>query len=121
MFSDQEEVSNTTMEAINTLRASLSASLDDESHLSPKVLQLVAHLSTYKDEPKFQAILFVEQRSHAVVLVDVLRRTDAISKWTKIESLVGHSRAIWRDDDSKAEKLPFGMAKAKVKAFPPSY
>ncbi|BGP05277.1 Dicer-like protein 1 [Rhodotorula toruloides] len=72
--------------------AILSSTSDE---LSPKVKALVASLEPYSRDPNAHIIVFVEQRHHASVLVELIKRIDSLRGWTRPAALVGHGREGW--------------------------
>ncbi|BGP37196.1 Dicer-like protein 1 [Rhodotorula kratochvilovae] len=82
----------------------------ETSALSHKVLALVNVLEEFRDEPTFHAILFVEQRHHALLLADLLKRVASLQGFVRPAALVGHGGRVWRAQEGGAVEKEVGMA-----------
>ncbi|GAA6047894.1 hypothetical protein JCM3770_006412 [Rhodotorula araucariae] len=90
------------------------------SALSHKVSALVSIIEGFHNEPTFHAIVFVEQRHHALLLADLLKRIPSLQSFVRPAALVGHGGRGHVLAGSAAEK-ELGMAvkdqQATVAAF----
>ncbi|GAA5979150.1 hypothetical protein JCM10908_002820 [Rhodotorula pacifica] len=67
--------------------------------LSARIYALLEVLRPYADKRDFGAIIFVEQRVHAVRLVRILQAVPDLATWLRPASLVGHGRGGWKETD----------------------
>ncbi|BGP45286.1 Dicer-like protein 1 [Rhodotorula kratochvilovae] len=81
----------------------------EASALSHKVLALVNVLEEFRDEPTFHAIVFVEQRHHALLLADLLKRVASLQGFLRPAALVGHGGRVWRAQEGGAVEKEVGM------------
>ncbi|GJN87852.1 hypothetical protein Rhopal_000807-T1 [Rhodotorula paludigena] len=85
--------------------------------LSPKVGALIECLETYRDEPLFHAIIFVEQRHHAAILSALLARVPSLQTWVRPAALVGHGRQGWARMAGASSETEIGMAVKEQQAI----
>ncbi|GAA5902930.1 hypothetical protein JCM8208_006514 [Rhodotorula glutinis] len=78
--------------------------------LSAKMSALVSVLLEFKNEPAFHAIIFVEQRHHAAVLVELLKRIPALQSFVRPAALVGHGGRGSNDESGRKTDKEIGMA-----------
>ena len=74
-------------------------------------MALVDVLSGFRSRgPAFHAIVFVRQRNHARVLVDLLRKAGELEGWVRADWLVGHG-------GTEEEGRGLGMNMKQVRLF----
>ncbi|GAA5979009.1 hypothetical protein JCM5350_004204 [Sporobolomyces pararoseus] len=76
----------------------------DESKLSPKLAILIQCLESYKGEPHFHAIVFVQQRHHAKILSHILSLVPSLS-WIKPGFLTGHGGRVTNEEGEVSKDL----------------
>lgn len=64
----------------------------DSSTVSPQVQALLDLLERYRDriDSTFHSIIFVQQRSHAQILTEIVKRVASLRAWLRAGFLVGH-------------------------------
>ena len=64
----------------------------DASTVSPQVRALLLLLDGYQDQvdKTFHSIIFVQQRAHAQILCEIVKRVDSLKGWLRAGFLVGH-------------------------------
>lgn len=70
----------------------LSSMPIDDTTVSPQVSALLELLERYhgRVDSAFHAIVFVQQRAHARILVEIVRKVSKFEGWLKADWLVGH-------------------------------
>lgn len=57
---------------------------------SPQLITLINLLISYRDQEDFHAIIFVQRRTHAGIIAELVSRVDELKGWLKAGWLVGH-------------------------------
>lgn len=99
-------------EAASTAESALDCPLtlsSSSGELSPKAKALVAALEPYRLDPNVHIMVFVEQRHHASVLVELIKRIDSLRGWIRPAALVGHGRQGW-GEGAGPDLAELGMA-----------
>ncbi|KAL8287547.1 hypothetical protein RQP46_003405 [Phenoliferia psychrophenolica] len=81
---------------------------------TPHLRALIDVLVGFRDRPHFHAMVFVKQRNHARVLVDLLHKSKELQGWVRADWLVGHGG---KEEEGRGHGMDVKEQEKKVARF----
>lgn len=98
---------------------------------SPQLITLINLLISYRDQEDFHAIIFVQRRTHAGIIAELVSRVDELKRWLRPGWLVGHGGTGGEESNGDAGMkirevssplfYPIFRARADIALFLPAF